>query len=73
MANVIDINGQRNAQLAIDQLNKEQEKHGNGQPRVGRKDNREKGSAEKRIETASGNGAEEPERRLCWHVGQGRL
>ena len=27
MANVIDINGQRNAQLAIDQLNKEQEKH----------------------------------------------
>jgi len=25
--NVIDINGQRNAQLAIDQLNKEQEKH----------------------------------------------
>lgn len=27
MANVIDINGQRNAQLAIDQLNKEQEEH----------------------------------------------
>lgn len=27
MDNVIDINGQRNAQLAIDQLNKEQEKH----------------------------------------------
>lgn len=27
MANVIDINGQQNAQLAIDQLNKEQEKH----------------------------------------------
>jgi hypothetical protein len=25
--NIIDINGQRNAQLAIDQLNKEQEKH----------------------------------------------
>ena len=25
--NVIDINGQRNAQMAIDQLNKEQEKH----------------------------------------------
>ena len=27
MDNVIDINGQRNAQLAIDQLNTEQEKH----------------------------------------------
>lgn len=27
MDNVIDINGQRNAQPAIDQLNKEQEKH----------------------------------------------
>ena len=27
MDNIIDINGQRNAQMAIDQLNKEQEKH----------------------------------------------
>ena len=27
MDNIIDINGQRNAQLAIDQLNTEQEKH----------------------------------------------
>ena len=27
MDKIIDINGQRNAQLAIDQLNKEQEKH----------------------------------------------